>query len=73
MGFENIIFWGASFLSLLGAWGVGKDSTIRQGFICWMVSNPVLAYSSYTTGSYYMTLMFLIFFIFAVRGLVNEG
>lgn len=72
MDFKIVLFWMASFLSLLGAWWVGKEETKGKGFSCWMISNPVLAYSSFTTGSYYMVIMFIVFFVFAIRGFINE-
>ena len=69
--FETLIFWGASILSLLGAYLVGEHN--KKGFLCWMVSNPILLVSAYTTQSYYNVFMFGLFWIFALRGWRNGG
>lgn len=66
MDFITILFWFASFSSLIGAYFVGEHE--RKGFLFWMYSNPILLYSAYTTGSYYNVVMFAIFWIFAIRG-----
>lgn len=67
---ENVpaLFWLATGLGLLGT--VLNSLQRIEGFLLWMISNPLLCYQAYRTGSLNMALMFLIYFSLSIVGVL---
>jgi nicotinamide riboside transporter PnuC len=63
-----VVFWIATLLGLLGT--ILNSLQRIEGFLLWMISNPLLCWQAYRTGSLNMALMFLIYFSLSVVGLI---
>jgi len=63
-----VLFWIATLLGLLGT--ILNSLQRIEGFLLWMISNPLLCWQAYRTGSLNMALMFLIYFSLSVVGLI---
>ncbi|HNS25746.1 MAG TPA: nicotinamide mononucleotide transporter [Methanobacteriaceae archaeon] len=61
-----VLFWVATALGLLGT--ILNSLQRIEGFLLWMVSNPLLCWQSYRTGNVNMALMFLVYFSLSIVG-----
>ena len=61
-----VLFWIATFLGLLGT--ILNSLHYIEGFLLWMVSNPLLCWQSYRSGNLNMTFMFLVYFSLSIVG-----
>ena len=66
MNYLLILWWTASFLTVIGAYYVGEHK--KKGFIFWLASNPLIMIQTYLTGSWNLVFLYIILMIFAVRG-----
>ena len=70
MNISIILFWFASFLSLAGAYLVSEHR--REGFIFWILANPLIILQTYLTNSWNLVFLYIIFWILAVRGYTKK-
>ena len=61
-----VLWWTASFLTVIGAYYVGEHK--KKGFVFWIISNPLIILQTYLTGSWNLVFLYTILMIFAVRG-----
>jgi uncharacterized membrane protein len=65
-----ILFWFASFLSLIGAYYVAEHK--RIGFLVWCLSNPLIIIQTYLSNSWNLVFLYIVFWILAVRGYTKK-
>jgi len=70
MNLTIILFWFATFLTIIGAWLVGEHR--KEGFLFWMVSNPLIILQTYLTGSWNLVVLYIILMGFALRGYTKK-
>ncbi len=66
MNLATVLFWFASFMTIIGAYYVGEHQ--KKGFLFWIVSNPLIMIQTYLTGSYNLVFLYFILMVFAYRG-----
>lgn len=66
---ENPMFWLASICGLIGT--ILNAYQHVEGFLFWMISNPILMYQAWRERSFNMALMFLVYLALSVLGLVQ--
>ena len=64
-----VLFWFATGLGLLGT--ILNSLQHIEGFLLWMVSNPLLCWQAYRSGSLNMALMFLVYFSLSIVGVLS--
>lgn len=63
------LFWFASIFGILGA--ILNALQFWQGFLFWCVSNPILFYQAYKDRTYNVAMIFLVYFLITIIGLIN--
>lgn len=71
MNYLIVLWWTASFLTVIGAYYVGEHK--KKGFLFWLVSNPLIMLQTYLTGQYNLVFLYIILMIFAYRGWTKKS
>lgn len=66
---NRLLFWFASFCGILGA--LLNAMQLREGFLLWLVSNPLLFYQAVSDRSWNIALIFMVYFSITCYGLIS--
>lgn len=63
-----IIEWTATVIAIIGA--ILNAFAMKQGFYLWLVSNSMFAYFSYKNRHWGLLLVFIVYLVICVTGLI---
>jgi nicotinamide riboside transporter PnuC len=63
------LFWIATLTGITGA--ILNSLQYREGFILWLISNPLLAYQAYQSREWNLVAIFIMYLLITLFGLMN--